>query len=349
MLVTDFILPRYPGRQTLYKLSESIGALEDASGSFYSDGQSQNLSSSEAYPSPISSYDPLPNDPNQHSGTLISSYGDDLSIPKAMGFAAVYNATNSTLGHHHSISPTLQPSSASSITTSIEQASPDFPSSCATESQQPRAHTGHITSPTSHELPNFYPTPPPSDHPFCSAEEPGSGWLSPLHMAAQKGHNRVVHALLHHSVDPNEPDSDGLSPIVHAIIGGHEDVVSSLLLHGARICGDIVEEDEEDELKHTRRPSALHWAVLHRREALLRLLLTHSRADRTSVDISDAFGRTPLHVAIDTNFETGVLMLLQFGADPKSKASKCSRRPGFISNGDYGLLSGMSGLSGVKG
>ena len=90
-------------------------------------------------------------------------------------------------------------------------------------------------------------------------------WQGALHLAAQKGYDSILRVLLEHNTDSNERDSDGLTPLMHAIIGGHDDVAVSLLSHGACI-GDLD--------GHGR--SALHWAVLHRREALLKLLLARS-------------------------------------------------------------------------
>lgn len=99
------------------------------------------------------------------------------------------------------------------------------------------------------------------------------------------------------------------TPLIHATIGGYEDVVSSLLAHGARI-GNL----------DTQRRSALHWAVVHRREGLLRLLLKHCAGDRAVLDGYDDSCKTPLHTAIDTGFEAGVQMLLEFGANIHYKA-----------------------------
>lgn len=61
------------------------------------------------------------------------------------------------------------------------------------------------------------------------------GWLSTLHIAAQKGNDRIVRVLMQRSVDCNEKDSDGRTPLVYAVIEDHEAVVSSLLAHGARL------------------------------------------------------------------------------------------------------------------
>ncbi len=55
---------------------------------------------------------------------------------------------------------------------------------------------------------------PPSTTDAAAGPVPGPGtgrkWLSPLHMAAQKGHDRIVRMLLEHNGDCNEGDSEGL-------------------------------------------------------------------------------------------------------------------------------------------
>lgn len=112
-------------------------------------------------------------------------------------------------------------------------------------------------------------------------------------------------------MDGNEPDSDGLTPLMHAATGGHEEVANILLAHGARL-GEV----------DGRRRSALHWAVLSRREALLRLLLKHADGDPSLIDGYDDTGRTPLHVAVDSGFEPGVVILLEFSANLYSRARK---------------------------
>ncbi|KAK4155389.1 ankyrin repeat-containing domain protein [Chaetomidium leptoderma] len=139
-------------------------------------------------------------------------------------------------------------------------------------------------------------------------------WLRPLHMAAVKGHDRIVRMLLGHTADANEPDGHGRTPVMHAVAGGFEDVLQTLLACGAR----VADADREGR-------SALYWAVAHRRESLLRLLLDHCRSSQSRtltlvLDQPDASGKTPLHLAIDMGFEAGVMLLLENGADPSSRA-----------------------------
>ncbi|PQE19473.1 ankyrin repeat protein [Rutstroemia sp. NJR-2017a WRK4] len=140
-------------------------------------------------------------------------------------------------------------------------------------------------------------------------------WLSTLHIAVQNGHDRIVRRLIQrNNVDCNEKDSAGRTPLLMAVIEGHEDIVNSLLSCGA----NINEVDGE-------RRSALHLAALHQREHVLRVLLehcAHQSEKKLDIDAYDDSGMTPLHVAVDRGFESGVDLLLQNGANLNFKARK---------------------------
>ncbi|KAI5917046.1 ankyrin [Camillea tinctor] len=143
-----------------------------------------------------------------------------------------------------------------------------------------------------------------------SSTKRSGGWSSPLHLAAKKGSNRIIRMLLQHNTDCNELDSEGLTPLIHAVIGGHEEATLSLLEFGARV--ENVRNGEGP------RRSAIHWAVIHRREGMLRLLLDHC-SDPKLINSCDHLGRAPLHIAIEIGFDSGVGLLLEFGADPSQK------------------------------
>lgn len=141
---------------------------------------------------------------------------------------------------------------------------------------------------------------------------PAIGWLGPIHMAVKKGHDKILRLLMENNPDCNEKDSDGTTPLMLAVVGGHEDVTDTLLRHGAR----VAEVDRQ-------RRSALHWAVVYRREAVLKILLQHCVGENaTIINGYDNSGRTPLHIAIDMEFVTGVEILLACGADVSCKARK---------------------------
>ncbi|KAJ5811089.1 hypothetical protein N7447_010605 [Penicillium robsamsonii] len=145
----------------------------------------------------------------------------------------------------------------------------------------------------------------------AKSHDTGSGWLSALHIAAQKGHHRIMRMLLQQDIDCDEIDSDGLTPLIHATIGGHEDVVTLLLMHGARI----------DKVDRQNR-SVLHFAVSHRRQTILKILLDYCVGDQGLIDAYDSGGRTPLHIAVDTGFEAGVQALVQRGASVHYRTRK---------------------------
>ena len=271
-------------------------AQEDANSSVRLDIGSQMLSLGDARLSP-GFFNTSVSSAAQCPASLDSSYGDSFLLDD-INFLEHSSAAYAQ--DHQSTSP--DDSTVLERTPSSLQSSPS--------SDQPLAGAGSTMS-TGQGSYNLGPR-PPKDGPSSSSGKIAGGWLSPLHIAAQKGHNRIARILLQHIIDCNEKDSDGLTPLMLAVIGGHEDVVRSLLSYGARI-GDVDGQ---------QRPSALHWAVLHRRETLLRVLLNHCVDERALVDSYDDFGRTPLHIAIDTDFETGVLILLQFGANPQYKACK---------------------------
>ena len=174
---------------------------------------------------------------------------------------------------------------------------------------------GNSTPPFDNIRPRSQPHTIPN--PIVPVREEGSGsaattgWMSPLHMAAQRGHNRIVRMLLQYHPFCNERDSDGATLLMHATVGGHEDVVSSLLSHGARI-GSV----------DCQNRSVLHWAVLYRREALLKMLLACCAGEYAVIDAYDNAGRTALHTAINTGFEAGVQILLHLGANIHSRTRK---------------------------
>nr|XP_036581785.1 tetratricopeptide ankyrin repeat and coiled-coil containing 1 [Colletotrichum truncatum]KAF6790228.1 tetratricopeptide ankyrin repeat and coiled-coil containing 1 [Colletotrichum truncatum] len=160
------------------------------------------------------------------------------------------------------------------------------------------------------------------------------GWLSTLHIAARRGHERIVRALIERDIDCNEKDSDGRTALIHAAIDGHEPVARMLLAKGARI-SDL----------DRRQRSALHWAVLGGHEAVLKLLLEFysQRNWEHGLDAYDELGWTALHIAVEKDFEPAVWMLLEAGADLHAKARKTCN--GDDDEGDTRIHSGAKSKS----
>ncbi|KAH7374214.1 ankyrin repeat-containing domain protein [Cadophora sp. MPI-SDFR-AT-0126] len=128
----------------------------------------------------------------------------------------------------------------------------------------------------------------------------------PIHMAVRQSSAKIVDLLLKHGVDFNDPDDAGFSPLMHACIRGDIEIVNTLLDAGAAIsCSDGSQQ------------SPLHWAVLHRREAVLKSLLKYCRGESRIVNAFNQDGQTPLHISIQTGFDAAVEALLAAGANAR--------------------------------
>lgn len=157
-----------------------------------------------------------------------------------------------------------------------------------------------------------------SDTSATSDQDDSDDWVTPVHLAAQRGHERIVEILLKKaSGNPNVADSHGRTPLFHAVIPNHVSVARLLLENGAHM-GNVDGDGR----------SVLHWAIIYQREEMLRFLLRssldHGR-DRLDINIADYTGRTALHYAIGQGFEDGVLLLLQHGANAAAKVKTRGR------------------------
>ncbi|KAI0202675.1 ankyrin repeat-containing domain protein [Astrocystis sublimbata] len=127
----------------------------------------------------------------------------------------------------------------------------------------------------------------------------------PIHIAAQRGRLNIVRLLLDHDVGCDVQDENGLTPLMHATIEGYDEVAELLLAHGATIG-----------LTDQKGRSVMHWAVIRRRDQTMRTLISYIKGDRLAIiNGITREGLTPLHIAVNTDFEAAVKLLLEFGAD----------------------------------
>ncbi len=94
-----------------------------------------------------------------------------------------------------------------------------------------------------------------------STPDNSSGWQIPLHISAEKGHDKCIPALLDNGAGVDAVNSTGLTALHLAARNGHIDVVTTLLRHDANV-------DASDGSGWT----ALHHAANNDYEAIVPLL-----------------------------------------------------------------------------
>ena len=176
--------------------------------------------------------------------------------------------------------------------------------------------------------------------------------MTPLMVAAQKGHREVVVHLLELGALAGLPDNERRSALHFAAAGGHEDVAQTLLAAGA-------DPGAADKFGET----PLHLAVAGKYLPLAEMLLAAGadpnaademsastplhRAARTGqveaarllvragveVDAGNEWGRTPLHVAAGYGHVAMIHELIGLGADPNGRDLRGEtplHRPAFL-------------------
>jgi len=123
---------------------------------------------------------------------------------------------------------------------------------------------------------------------------------TPLHRAAQAGHQEVVRMLLAAGARPNVATKSGLTPLHDVISEDHPELAKILLKAGADVNATKV-----------FGLAPLFYALVRGNPEMVRILLD-AGADVTA----RAFGSTPLHYAVRKDNQEMVRMLLDAGADP---------------------------------
>ncbi|XP_064100704.1 ankyrin-1-like [Macrobrachium nipponense] len=119
---------------------------------------------------------------------------------------------------------------------------------------------------------------------------------TPLHAAAEKGHEGIVRLLLREEADVNAKDREGLTPIHLAALKGHVNVFRLLLNGGANI-----------NMK-AKGMKVIHFAAIGGQVLLLEVLETVCElSEKTDC------GMTPLHLAAKQGNLTTVLWLVEQG------------------------------------
>jgi serine/threonine-protein phosphatase 6 regulatory ankyrin repeat subunit B len=141
----------------------------------------------------------------------------------------------------------------------------------------------------------------------------GEGGMYPMHIAASKGHFKILLLLLAHGADVDIRSSNGWTPLHEASFSGYLEAGRCLLDHGA----DIDARCNNDDKKGT---TSLNHALLIKNIEYTRMLLKRGAA----VDTVDTVGEAPLHKAAGALRYPLQLtrLLLEHGADVDARNSK---------------------------
>lgn len=131
-------------------------------------------------------------------------------------------------------------------------------------------------------------------------DEPNYERSTPLHLAAQNGHQSAVEILLEHRCNASIIDAKARTALHIAASLGHLEVVETLLRFGA----SLTVKD-----KHGNTP--LHLAVLGCHSSMTDLLVKKG----ASVNSTNSRLQTPLHMAAELGFTEVVQVLVSHGAD----------------------------------
>jgi len=131
----------------------------------------------------------------------------------------------------------------------------------------------------------------------------------PLHLAAGDGALMSVELLLQNKADPNVADRGGTTPL-HLAVMGDPDVVQALIEGGAN-------PNARDDEGCTPLTMGVQYGWVDPETTIKLFCLAGA-----DIDLADAKGRTPLHLAVKDGPLTLVRLLLKAGASTKTKDGK---------------------------
>lgn len=170
---------------------------------------------------------------------------------------------------------------------------------------------------------------------------PNEKGIPPLQRAVDRGHTEIVRLLLRHKTATDYKDKHGRTALMSAALNGHNKILELLLQYGADvhaldydhrtvllnlaadtaklkwnhetvniILATRINVEQEDKI--ARR--ALHWCAVTGKRDLAGALLNNVVRQPANVNAVTERGRTPLHLAAESNHEEIAKLLLACGA-----------------------------------
>ncbi|KLT22609.1 ankyrin repeat domain protein [Wolbachia endosymbiont of Armadillidium vulgare str. wVulC] len=129
------------------------------------------------------------------------------------------------------------------------------------------------------------------------------GWTA-LHLAAANGNIEIIKILVKNRANVNQKNVAKLTALYEAVRNRHKEVTKFLLLNGAD-----VKENGACEV------NVLHLAIMKNDKEMVECIIENDKNIRGDINMTDAFGRTPLYLAATNNYTSLLEILLQNGAD----------------------------------
>ena len=126
--------------------------------------------------------------------------------------------------------------------------------------------------------------------------------ITPLTVAAEKGNMEIIKLLINNGANVNDRSSYGFTPLIAAAAAGNNDAIDYLLAHGA-------DTSARDDLGKT---AVIYASNINNTKSVISL----SKKDKTSINLPDNSGNTPLIYAAQHGYVSHINALLANGANP---------------------------------
>ena len=129
-----------------------------------------------------------------------------------------------------------------------------------------------------------------------------------LMLAAWHGHANIVQLLIKYGANINQTNQNGMTPLMLAVSNGNEEAIKLLLDNGANI-----------HQTNQNGMTALMMALSHGNINIIKLFFDHGKSINLehgkSINLENAYGETPLMLAVSNGNEEAIPLLLDNGAD----------------------------------
>ena len=138
--------------------------------------------------------------------------------------------------------------------------------------------------------------------------QPNQNGETPLMLAVSNDNEEAIQLLLDNGANINQTNQNGMTPLMLAVSNGNEEAIKLLLDNGANI-----------HQTNQNGMTALMMALSHGNINIIKLFFDHGKSINLehgkSINLENAYGETPLMLAVSNGNEEAIPLLLDNGAD----------------------------------